>query len=115
MSLRIPFLGSEISGVISIHTKLYLSKFLQEKKSNEKKNYSTQVSVRCWNWAPPYQYNLEEMSQILVFLLLFSTVTVLCLAIVLSHKLIAYIIKNEGFVRKIYCIAKDSFTEVMHH
>lgn len=37
------------------------------------------------------------MNQILVHLLLFSAVTVLCLAIVFSHKLVAYIVQNEGF------------------
>lgn len=76
-----------------------------------------QVIISCLNSAPVSLlcHNLNEIGQTLVCLLLFSTVTVLCLAIVFSHQLIAYTGKNEGFVFKIYCIAKDSFTAVLHH
>lgn len=49
---------------------------------------------------------MEEISQMLVFLLLFSTVTVLCLTVVFSLKVIAYIVKNEGLCLKFIALQR---------
>lgn len=86
VSLRLPCLVSEISGVISIHTKLWV--FIEISTRKKKK------PVKWWKvkWAntsashplefdPPCPYLChpwKETHQMLIFLLLFSTVTALC-------------------------------------
>lgn len=88
----------------------------KKKLANEKENYTSYSQLLKFSvpLRQDYNHNLEGISQICVFWLRFSAVTVFCLTVDFSHELFASIIQNEGFMFQIACIAEGSFTEVMH-
>lgn len=89
---NIPSLGSEISGVLSFLRVVSISRNFYKEKIKWKENYSPQILASCLNSGLPVIVLTPTAWKKLVkspFPLLFSSVTVLCLAIVFFQKLIA--------------------------
>lgn len=88
---NIPSLGSEISGVLSSHQVVSISRNFYKEKKMERK-ITADSSLAAWIQAFPVTVLIPTAWRKLdksPFPLLFSSVTALCLAVVFSLKLIA--------------------------